>query len=175
MALTLREQDVGQYCIGERHGIRPQGFDFGNSPAEIFGVRFDVKTLIQTTSNGTRGIWAANSAKRIYAGSFATAEATIHAIQIDPQIPISLIAMGNGEERADEDEICALYLRSRLLGLSPDRASVQTLIKTMSKRTDTNTLSSQDVDCCLDIDMASFAIRVVKNQGYWIATAEHAS
>ena len=60
-ALSLRQQGVGRICMGERQGIKPAGFDFGNSPAEISGVRFDGETLIQTTTNGTRGIVAANN------------------------------------------------------------------------------------------------------------------
>ena len=172
-ALALRDQGVGHYCMGERHGIKPAGFDFGNSPAELLNVRFDGKTFLQTTSNGTRGILAANAAKRIYAGSFVNAEATVQAINRSAEYQISLVAMGNGEERADEDEVCALYLRSRLLKLQPDHKSIRTLIRTMSKRTDTKTLSSEDVDCCLNIDFVPFAIRVVKEQNYWVATAEH--
>ena len=85
-ALELRDQGTGHYCIGERHGIKPANFDYGNSPAELLDVRFDGKTLIQTTSNGTRGIVAASAAKRIYAGSFVTAEATIQAIGGAPDI-----------------------------------------------------------------------------------------
>ena len=34
-ALALRSSGVGDYCIGERDSIKPPGFDFGNSPAEI--------------------------------------------------------------------------------------------------------------------------------------------
>jgi 2-phosphosulfolactate phosphatase len=172
-ALALRERGIGQYCIGERHGIKPTGFDFGNSPAEIAGVRFDGETLVQTTSNGTRGILAASAAKTIYAGSFVTAEATVHAIQNGAENEISLVAMGNGEDRADEDEICALYLRSQLLGLQPDRGAVRTLINTMSKRVDGETISVQDVDCCLDIDSIPFAIRVIREGDFWVASADH--
>ncbi len=175
-ALAFRERNVGRYCMGERRGIRPSGFDFGNSPAEILDVRFDGETLIQTTSNGTRGISAAKAAKRIYAGSFVTAEATVQAILNGPEAQVSLVAMGEGDGvRADEDEVCALYLRSRLLGLQPDPESLRTLIKTMSRRTDTNTLSAVDVDCCLNMNTAPFAIRVIEKEGFWVATAEYAA
>ena len=34
-ALALRSSGVGDYCIGERDSIKPPGFDFGNSPAEL--------------------------------------------------------------------------------------------------------------------------------------------
>ena len=175
-ALNLRERNVGRYCLGERKGIKPAGFDFGNSPAELKKVRFDGETLIQTTSNGTRGILAAKSAKKIYAGSLVAAAATTQVILNGPDIATTLVAMGEEDQiRADEDEICALYLRSLLLGLEPDATAVVTAIKTMSRRTDTEMLSMADVDCCLDIDSIPFAVRVEKKDDFWIATAEQNS
>ena len=44
----------------------PDGFDFGNSPADIASAQLDVVTLIQTTTNGTRGIKAVSSVPKIY-------------------------------------------------------------------------------------------------------------
>jgi len=171
-ALSYREEGIGDYCIGERGGNRPQGFDFGNSPSEILDVSFEGRTLIQTTSNGTRGILAAAKAQKIYAGSFATAEGTIKAIENSKETEVSLVAMGNGNERADEDEICALYLRSRLLGLKPYYGAVKSLIRTMSKRIDGNTISPGDFDCCMKVGSSPFAIRVSRESNLWVATAE---
>ena len=172
-ALALRKRNIGRYCIGERRGIRPPGFDFGNSPADLLDVRFDGETLIQTTSNGTRGILAASGASRIYAGSFVTAEATVCAIANGPMGPVTLIAMGEKDRhRADEDELCALYLRSRLVGRDPDQAALRALVETMSPRTDTNALCPKDVSCCLNIDTVPFAIRVQVEDGLYVATAE---
>ena len=171
-ARSLRDKGVGRYCLGERGGVRPDGFDFGNSPAEILEVRFDGETVIQTTSNGTRGVLAATMAQRIYAGSFVSSEALVGILQNDAGNEISLIAIGNGVDRAEEDELCALYLRSRLLDLHPDPESVKKLIRTMSPRIDGKTLSDEDLDCCLDIGSVPFAIRVDKEDGYWVAKAE---
>ena len=171
-ALALRKQGVGQYCMGERGGSRPPGFDFGNSPSEILNLRFDDETIIQTTSNGTRGIVAASLAKKIYAGSFVTAEATVQAIKESGEDEISLVAIGNGVDRADEDEVCALYLRSRILGLQPDHNALRTFIRTASKRIDGGTISPVDFECCLDIGKVPFAIRVVEDSGLWVASAE---
>lgn len=172
-ALALRAQGVGRYCTGERGGIRPEGFDFGNSPAEIAGRRFDGETLIQTTSNGTRGVLLATGASRIYAGSLVSAEATVRAIRTAGDGPVSLVAMGDKDrERADEDEICALYLRSRLAGRHPDREALRTLVGTMALRADSIRLSPADVEACLDIDRVPFAIRVEAWNGLQVATAE---
>lgn len=173
-ALALRKRGVGRYCLGERRGLKPPGFDFGNSPAEIGNVRFDGETLIQTTSNGTRGIAATTNSERLYAGSLVTAEATVQAILAGPEARVSLVAMGEKERiRADEDEICALYLRSRLLGRQPDPTALEALVKTMSRQADTEALSMEDIECCLRTNTVSFAVRVMVGGGLCVATAEY--
>ena len=132
-ALALRSSSVGDYCIGERDSTKPPGFDFGNSPAELERAEVAGKTLIQTTSNGTAGINAAHGADRIYAGAFVTAEATVRAILRHAPAIVTLVAIGrrNGTFRADEDELCALYLRARLEGRQPDVAAVRGLLASM--------------------------------------------
>ncbi|MBI1407634.1 MAG: 2-phosphosulfolactate phosphatase [Caulobacter sp.] len=174
-ALALRESGLGRYCMGERRGVRPDRFDFGNSPAEIAGRRFDGETLIQTTSNGTRGILAASRAARVYAGALVTAEATVRAVRSGAAAEVALVAMGEKDwVRTEEDDLCALYLRARLLGRSPDREALRRLVETMSSRSDTATLSREDMDACLAIDAFGFAVRVRTVGGLQIATAERA-
>jgi 2-phosphosulfolactate phosphatase len=132
-ALALRSSGTGDYCIGERDSVKPPGFDFGNSPAELAGADVGGRTLIQTTSNGTPGINSAQGADQIYAGAFVTAEATVRAILHRKPGVVTLVAIGrsNGAIRADEDELCALYLRARLEGRRPDVAAVRALVATM--------------------------------------------
>src|ERR1700730_18813155 len=109
-AIALRSSGVGDYCIRERDSIKPPGFDFGNSPAELGRAEVAGKTLVQTTSNGTAGINAAHGADRIYAGALVTAEATVRAIVRHAPTVVTLVPVGrsNGTIRADEDELCAL-------------------------------------------------------------------
>lgn len=173
-AKRLRAESVGTRCLGERGGVAPEGFEFGNSPHEIRDVRFDGETLIQTTTNGTRGIVAASKAKRVYAGALVTAEATANAILADPVLPVSLIAMGDGGvRRTDEDELCAMYLRALLCGRTPDREAMRALILSQTDLKDTRNLSDQDVAACLAADSVPFAIRVKLEDGFYVARAEH--
>ena len=79
-ALALRDRGVGEICMGEVDGIRPDGFDLGNSPYEMLDAEVAGKTLIQSTRAGTVGMSAAVNASQIYAGSFAIADATVRAI-----------------------------------------------------------------------------------------------
>lgn len=169
-AKNLRAQGVGSICMGERGGDRPEGFDYGNSPVEIADVDFTGQTLIQTTSNGTRGVLAASGAKQVYTGAFANAQATVQAILNDPILPVSLVAMGDaGGLRRDEDEVCALYLRALLSGLTPDKAAVSRSVRTMAELSDTRRMSDADADACVVIDRVDFAIPITLHGDHAIA------
>ena len=55
---------------GERSCKPIFGFDYGNSPSEYTPSRVRGKTMILTTTNGTKAIQAASSAKRLITASF---------------------------------------------------------------------------------------------------------
>ena len=50
-ALAFKAEGV--ILAGERRGLKPEGFDLGNSPFEVLEQRFDGKTIVMTTTNGT--------------------------------------------------------------------------------------------------------------------------
>src|SRR5206468_7302445 len=56
---------------GERGGLPIPGFHLGNSPGEFTSEVCKGKTLVMTTTNGTRAILASLEAKRVYIASFA--------------------------------------------------------------------------------------------------------
>jgi 2-phosphosulfolactate phosphatase len=165
-ALALREAGIGQICMGEVRGRTPDGFDFGNSPFEISGVDFQSKTIIQRTSAGTQGIVAARQAKRLYAASLVTAEATVRVLLSGSPQEISLVAMGdNGLKRTDEDELCAIHLQNRLEARPGDPDAIRRLILAggeVGRFHDPSRpyLHPKDVDIALDIDHYDFAVRV---------------
>lgn len=175
-ALELKKKGYGDICFGEVDGIKPDGFDFGNSPYEISNSNIEGKVLIQSTMAGTAGVVAAKNADDIYLGSLVIAEATVKSIKKSkPQI-IDIIAMGSGGEfRTDEDEQCALYLRNLLEGRLPDIAAVKKLILTgnESDKFDDSTLTHfhpQDRELALQINSIPFAIKVKKIDGLLIAS-----
>src|ERR1700730_7963759 len=165
-ALALREAGIGQICMGEVRGRAPDGFDFGNSPYEISTVDFRGQTIIQRTSAGTQGIVAARQAKRLYATSLVTADATVRVILSGSPDQVSLVAMGeNGLKRTDEDELCAIHLRNRLEGRPGDADATRRLILAggeVGRFHDPARpyLHPEDVDIALDIDRFDFAVRV---------------
>ena len=174
-ALKLREDGMGDICMGEVNGIRPDGFDLGNSPYEMLDADVEGKTLIQSTRAGTVGMSAAVNASRIYAGSFAIADATVRAILRDAPDLVTIVAMGwEARVHADEDEQCALYLRNLLQGRTPDADAVRALVlagEESQKYADPAQpqYHPEDRDMALHIDSVDFAIKVGHEDGLLVA------
>src|ERR1700680_4178232 len=79
-ALALRDAGIVQICMWEVGGRAPDESDFGISPFEVSAFHSGGKTITQRTSAGTQGIVSASRAKRLYAASLVTADATGRAI-----------------------------------------------------------------------------------------------
>ena len=178
-ALELRSATFGAFCIGEVGGRAPEGFDFGNSPFEIASVDFHGKTVIQRTSAGTQGIvLASNRAKRLYAASLITANATVRAIMSGSPETVTLVPMGGeGIRRTDEDELCAMHLRNRLEGRLGDLEAIRRLVLAggeVARFHDPTRpyLHPEDVDIALDVDRFDFAVRVEIEAGSPVARME---
>lgn len=116
-AFSLRDRIKDSILIGERHGIKCEGFDYGNSPSTISKEHAAGKIIIHTTSAGTQGIVNAVGASEIITGSLVNAKAVAEYIMIRQPEIVSLVCMGNeGIKPAAEDELCAEYIKSILEG-----------------------------------------------------------
>jgi 2-phosphosulfolactate phosphatase len=67
---------------GERQGLPIPGFHLGNSPGDFTPEVCAGKTLVMTTTNGTRAILASLEAERVYIASFANLRATSDEIAV---------------------------------------------------------------------------------------------
>ena len=116
-ALALRKELTGAVLVGERYGKKLPGFDFGNSPTEIREADLTGKVVVQTTHAGTQGVANAHHAEEIVTGSFVNARATANYIRSQAPELVTLVRMGlNAEIPSDEDNLCADYLESLLIG-----------------------------------------------------------
>ena len=117
LAYQAKKEDGGVILIGERKGVMLPGFDYGNSPSGIENADFSGKTVVHTTSAGTQGIANAVNADLILTGALVNAKATAEYIKrLDPQT-VSLVCMGLEAKRpAEEDELCAEYIKALLEG-----------------------------------------------------------
>lgn len=114
-AYSLKEANPDYVLIGERRGVTLPGCDFGNSPADIEHVDFTGKTIVHTTSAGTQGLVGAINADEIITGSLVNAKAIVRYIKSKNPDYVTLVAMGNnGNSYAQEDDLCARYIRDLL-------------------------------------------------------------
>jgi 2-phosphosulfolactate phosphatase len=108
----------GALLAGERGGDPPDGFDLGNSPLEFTRDRVGGRTLVFTTSNGTRALLAARPATAIGVASFANWTAAADWALAQGR-DLVLVCAGELGGRALEDEICAGLLVERFLRQAP--------------------------------------------------------
>ncbi len=174
-ALDLRDRGVGDLCVGEVGGKKPEGFDHNNSPFELCRSNLTGKTVIQSTRAGTVGVCAAKKADRIYGGSLLVAQATATAIERSGPNIVTFVAMGwAAVERTDEDEQCALYMKNLVEGRTPEREHVRALVlagKESQKFDDPATphFHPRDRDIALQINAAPFAIEIKEEEDLLVA------
>jgi 2-phosphosulfolactate phosphatase len=91
---------------GERDGKPLDGFDLGNSPGEYTARRCRGKTLVLTTTNGTRALRLAAAADRVLVAAFVNFSAVCEQLLTDPR-PIDIVCAGHQGGVALEDTLLA--------------------------------------------------------------------
>lgn len=168
-AYALKKNHPEYVLVGERGGIKPEGFDYGNSPTEIQSVDFTDKVVVHTTSNGTKGLLLATGADEVLTGSFINAAAIVkHIKKLNPKT-VSLVSTSpNIHEENNEDLMLAYYLRDCLEGKEPSEDD----IKQMMKKTTAYSLlfnevgvPATDFDLCLDFNRMNFVVKQEMKDG----------
>lgn len=113
-ALAIHKKQPGVLLGGERDGVRIRAaqaggvdFDFGNSPREYMAEKVRGKTIVSTTTNGTRALRSCAHAKMILACTFANLNATAEFVAKLKVDELLLICAGTYEEAAYEDTLAA--------------------------------------------------------------------
>lgn len=178
-AFSLKESIAGSILVGERNGKKCEGFDYGNSPSAVSREQITQKTIIHTTSSGTQGIVNARNASEIITGSLVNAGAVAKYIMAKQPEAVSLVCMGNGGVRpAPEDELCAEYIQSILLGNElPDLEQRAMGLKEHggehffdSGRQDV--FPEEDFWMCVSCNRFPFVIRIERDERGFIAKKE---
>ncbi|MEI6049873.1 MAG: 2-phosphosulfolactate phosphatase [Bacteroidota bacterium] len=114
-AFQLKKKYKNSVLIGERYEKKIEGFDFGNSPTEIIKADLAGKTVIHTTTAGTKGLVNAINADVVITGSFVNAGAIVRYIKAVNPENVSLVAMGyRATVSAEEDLLCAELIAAGL-------------------------------------------------------------
>jgi 2-phosphosulfolactate phosphatase len=110
-AIAFRKSQPGVLLGGERDGVRISAggidFDLGNSPREYTPEKVHGKTIVSTTTNGTRALRACANAQTVLAASFLNLGATAQFIRRNQFENVLLVCAGTGENTALEDVLGA--------------------------------------------------------------------
>ena len=109
------ERRINEPCCllgGERRALPIEGFDVGNSPSDYVSEKVRDKTIIMTTTNGTRAIHAVAEAQMVWIASFLNVGSVVDAIQRyiieNSEIEGIVIICAGSEDRFDiPDTLCA--------------------------------------------------------------------
>ena len=117
VALTLGDDAL---VAGERAAAKMAGADLGNSPAEYGRERVEGKTVVLTTSNGTRAIRAIEGARDLIACAFLNVTATARWLR-RAGLDVLIVCAGRNGHFCFEDAVGGGMLIDRLSRIS-DRA-----------------------------------------------------
>src|SRR2546422_824092 len=120
-AVAIKQQHPDVLLAGERNGLRICAdqtggveFDFGNSPREFLPEKVRGKTIVMTTTNGTRALRACAHAETVLIGSFLNLRAVVNLIRQELPPRLILVCAGTHNQAALEDTLAAGALCERL-------------------------------------------------------------
>ncbi|CAN5354326.1 2-phosphosulfolactate phosphatase family protein [soil metagenome] len=114
---------------GERRMLKMDGFDLGNSPAEHSREAVEGKTVLLSTTNGTKALLAVQGARDVVVASYVNlaAVSTMLRTALRGGADITLVCAGQDRQFALEDAACAgRYVHSvsrRLTGIDLNDAA----------------------------------------------------
>ena len=118
-ALNLKTHNPEALLAGERNGFRITkdltgtiGFDLGNSPREFSVSQVSGRSIIMTTTNGSRALRACAGAEHVFAGSFLNMGVTAEACREASNLII--VCSGTHEEASYEDTLAAGSLADKV-------------------------------------------------------------
>jgi len=171
-AFALRDKLKAEVIIaGEQDEKKPAGFDYGNSPTEMLTGSLAGKTMIHCTTAGTRGIISASGATEILGAGLVNAGAVASYISMIRPEKVTLVAMGyRAIETAEEDMLCARYIKDLLQGRETDiTKETEALRKGAGSRffnpANLDFSPPTDFFLCTDLNRFNFVLRAVITAG----------
>jgi 2-phosphosulfolactate phosphatase len=175
-ALQLKAQIPNSLACGEVGGFPPEGFDFGNSPAQTSTLDLTGKSVIQRTGAGTQGIVRSINAETVLAASLVVAEATVRYVRSLAPDTVTFVITGESFSGGEEDFACAEYLQALLSGDHPDPAPIIWRVhnsRDAIQHLDPNQTAFPltDLDLCSTVDAFDFAMPVTRLDGRHVMRA----
>jgi len=173
-ARELKKQHPDWLLVGERGGLKPEGFDLNNSPAEVLGLKAVRTPAVMTTSAGTRGLTAAApKAEALFMATLINARAAASLIRTLAPEAVTLVPIGlNAREPAEEDEVVAGYLAALIRGETGD---YRTVVRAMLKGSGAARLRRlgqwRDLAFCLRLDRFDLVPQALVRNGRLVLVA----
>ena len=122
--LTIEEafenkKRLGDNCIlgGERKAIKVEGFDFSNSPLEYSKDKVQDKTIVLSTTNGTRTLTSCLAASSIYVGCALNAGAVAKKV-VEENNDLVIVNSGTNGQFSMDDYICTGLILKEMMNLT---------------------------------------------------------
>jgi len=173
-AFTLQAQFPESLTMGEEDGLKPEGFDFGNSPLDISKQDLKNKIIIQRTSAGTQGLTQSKDNQMLMAASFIVAGSTADYLKTVNPETVSFIITGRSMGRdGDEDQACAEYIERLFRGEDPNPKEFTARILTSSVgqsfvRGNLSYLRKVDIEMSSLVDIFNFVMLVRSENHYQV-------
>jgi len=122
-AFAVRDRLGADRCVlgGERHGLLIPGFQLDNSPFRYTPEAVGGKTVVFTTTNGTRALAACESASTVLCAGFVNRSAIVDWLKADGR-PVWIVCAGTDGFVTAEDVLVAGGIAAGLLGTQPTAA-----------------------------------------------------
>ncbi|HUT99469.1 MAG TPA: 2-phosphosulfolactate phosphatase [bacterium] len=104
---------------GEREGVRPPGFDLGNSPLEYTPEKVAGRRIAYTTTNGTRALAACRGAEEVLLGALVNRRAVAERLAAGHR-DATLVCAGKRGGSNLEDTYCAGAIIDSMESLAAD-------------------------------------------------------
>ncbi len=91
---------------GERQGVRIEGFGLGNSPSEFATPAVQNRTIVMTTTNGTRTLASLTGARAVYIAALVNLSVVAKALAAAQQDTL-IVCAGRDGRVSVEDALCA--------------------------------------------------------------------
>ena len=171
-ALAFKRANPESLAMGEDRGLRPDGFDFPNSPVMVCDADLEGRTLVQRTSAGTQGVVRAVDATRLWAASLVVASATARAVVDSGLGEPTYVITGRFEDRpgggADDTLTAELIERART-GRPLDAAATSAALLATAEAERTLALGAdhvdpRDIELAAAVDAFDFAMEVDRTE-----------
>ena len=154
---------------GERFCKKIEGYDLGSSPEEMSNADLKGRTILSSTTNGSKMVVASSGSSLVVMGSFCNVSSVVNFFS-DKNYNISIICSGRLGEQVIEDDICAEYIKHKfetsneVFRLSDEEISFE-----CSKSPSYNMLKSagleNDFNFCMNIDSHTL-VPVLDSDGF---------